>query len=217
MDDVIEAYFSAGGGYYKHLSGVVDDEGGGWFIGGGLNYQLGNGNLVGLFARRDQAEMRPIKGPNSEDTTYFTGGLSFTHLFLAEEAAPPPPPPAPVPAAAPPAKKKIVLRGVNFDFDKANIRADAKPILDEAVNTLKESSDVNISVEGHTDAVGSNAYNQKLSERRAKAVTDYLADHGISRARLSTAGFGESRPVATNDTAAGRAENRRVELKVSGE
>jgi outer membrane protein OmpA-like peptidoglycan-associated protein len=220
MDDIIEAYFSAGGGYYTHTTGVVDDDGGGWFIAGGLNYQLGNGNLLGLFARRDQADMRPVKGPSTDDTTYFTGGLSFTHLFLQEEpvAPVPPPPPAPPAAAAPaPVKKKIVLRGVNFDFDKASIRADAKPILDEAIATLKETVEVNVEVEGHTDSVGSEAYNQKLSERRARAVADYLSAGGINRSRINTVGFGESRPVTSNDTAAGRAENRRVELRVSEE
>jgi OOP family OmpA-OmpF porin len=114
-------------------------------------------------------------------------------------------------------KKKLVLRGVNFDFDKSNIRADAAPILDEAAATLKDEKDAVVSVEGHTDAVGSDAYNQRLSERRARAVAAYLAGHGIARSRLSTTGFGESKPVATNETADGRAENRRVELRVSGD
>lgn len=219
MDDIIEAYFSAGGGYYTHTTGVVDDDGGGWYIAGGLNYQLGNGNLLGLFARRDQANMRPVKGPSTDDTTYFTGGLSFTHLFLQEEpVAPVPPPPAPPVAAAPaPVKKKIVLRGVNFDFDQAKLRADAKPILDEAIATLQQTPEVNVEVEGHTDDVGSEAYNKALSERRARAVADYLTAGGVSRARLNTVGFGENRPLTSNDTAAGRGENRRVELRVSEE
>lgn len=219
FDEVLEAYFTSGGGIYTYTTGVIDDHGGGWFFGGGLNYQLGDGNQLGLFARRDQANMRPVKGPTSEDTTYFTGGLSFTHFFLeqAEAQAPPPPPPPPAAVAPAPIKKKIVLRGVNFDFNKSNIRDDAKPILDEAASTLKEVADVNVSVEGHTDGVGGLEYNQKLSERRANAVADYLGEHGISKSRLSTIGYGKTRPVATNDTAAGRAENRRVELRVTNE
>jgi len=113
------------------------------------------------------------------------------------------------------AEKKIVLRGVNFDFDKSNIRPDAAAVLDEAVRILSENTAVAITVEGHTDAVGSDAYNLALGKRRANAVRDYLARHGIDDSRLTTATFGEKKPVATNDSADGRAQNRRVELHVS--
>ena len=121
----------------------------------------------------------------------------------------PPPPPAPTPEV----KQKIVLRGVNFDFDRAEIRDDAASILDEAARILGENTDVNVSVEGHTDSVGTEEYNQSLSERRAAAVQDYLAGAGVGADRLSTKGMGESDPVASNDTGDGRAQNRRVELK----
>jgi outer membrane protein OmpA-like peptidoglycan-associated protein len=121
--------------------------------------------------------------------------------------APPPPPPPP-----PPVKKKIVLRGVHFDFDKANIRSDSVPILREAANTLKENPSVHVVVEGHTDSKGTEAYNQRLSLRRAEAVKDYLVKLGVSASRLTVRGKGESQPVASNDTEEGRAENRRVEL-----
>lgn len=127
------------------------------------------------------------------------------------QAPEPPPPPAPV------MKKKIVLRGVNFDFNKSNIRPDAVPILDQAISTLKESSDITISVEGHTDDIGSDEYNQALSLQRAEAVRAYLASHGIAASRMTVQGFGESSPVATNDTDEGRAQNRRVELRVTQE
>jgi OOP family OmpA-OmpF porin len=112
-------------------------------------------------------------------------------------------------------KRKIVLRGVNFDFDESTIRSDGKPVLDEAVRTLKEEAGITVSVEGHTDAVGSDAYNQGLSERRADAVADYLAAGGVARRRLSTVGFGEAKPVASNETEDGRAQNRRVEFRIS--
>lgn len=117
----------------------------------------------------------------------------------------------------PPAKpqRRIVLRGVNFDFDKATIRPDGKPVLDEAVRTLNEEAQIRVSVEGHTDAVGADAYNQRLSERRADAVAAYLRAGGISPKRMSTVGFGESKPVASNETEEGRAQNRRVEFRVS--
>ncbi|MBI3785722.1 MAG: OmpA family protein [Deltaproteobacteria bacterium] len=218
LDENLEIYISGGGGYYRHTTGVVDDDGGGWDIAGGINYECMPNHALGFFVRRDEAKMRPFKGPTDEHTSYVTGGLSYEHRFrpavaVVAEAAPPPPPPAAAPAA-PPIKKKLVLRGVNFDYNKSNIRNDAKPILDEAAATLKEESNVNISVEGHTDSRGTDAYNQKLSERRAKSVADYLSAHGIATSRLSTVGYGESRPVAGNDSDEGRAQNRRVELRV---
>ena len=111
-----------------------------------------------------------------------------------------------------PMKQKLVLRGVNFDFDKSTIQPEGKPVLDEAIRALNEQPNVRISVEGHTDAIGSDAYNQRLSERRAQAVVDYLAAGGVARSRMTARGFGESRPVASNDTADGRAQNRRVEF-----
>jgi len=144
-----------------------------------------------------------------------TFGLQLTYSFTAGDAVPPPPPPvaqaAPPP---PPAKKKIVLRSVHFDFDKATLKADAKPILDEAVQVLKQEGSVDIIVEGHTDSVGTEQYNLGLSRRRAETVRTYLVEHGIVRSRITAEGLGESKPVASNDTADGRAQNRRVELHV---
>jgi OOP family OmpA-OmpF porin len=111
-------------------------------------------------------------------------------------------------------QQKIVLRGVNFDFDRSTIRRDAADILEEAARILREDPDIAVSVDGHTDAQGTDAYNDRLSERRAQAVVDHLVGLGISSSRLQPQGFGESRPVATNTTEEGRAENRRVELNV---
>lgn len=140
------------------------------------------------------------------------GGLLGHCIF---DDAPPlpvaPPPPAP---PAPPVQQKIVLRGVNFDFDKAAIRADAVPVLKEAAEILKSNPSVNVAVNGYTDAIGSEAYNLKLSVRRADAVRNFLVGEGIAAGRLTTHGFGKANPVATNETEDGRAQNRRVELKV---
>lgn len=119
---------------------------------------------------------------------------------------------APVAVAAGAAKKSIVLRGINFDFDKSNIKPEAEPVLDAAAEVLKENPDVRVRVGGHTDSVGADAYNQGLSERRANSVRDYLVSHGIDASRLTAVGFGESQPVADNGTADGRAQNRRVTL-----
>ena len=115
----------------------------------------------------------------------------------------------------------IDLRGVNFDFDKDTLRPESIAILDEAVSILGKYDQLRVEVAGHTDAIGTDAYNQGLSERRAKAVYDYLTSHGIDASRLTGPnGFGESRPIAPNtnadgsDNPEGRARNRRTELNV---
>src|ERR1700683_3498670 len=125
------------------------------------------------------------------------------------QAAPPPPPPAPPP---PKLKEKIVLRGVHFDFNKANIRPGDAAVLDEAADTLKSHPLLNINVDGYCDAIGSEEYNLKLSQRRADAVSSYLEEHGVAAGHLIAAGYGKTNFVASNDTAEGRAQNRRVEL-----
>ena len=104
-----------------------------------------------------------------------------------------------------------------FDFDSAKIRPDAIPVLDKAVEWLNEFPTVKGVIEGHTDNRGSEQYNQGLSERRAKAVYDYLIDKGINKFRLSYKGYGESRPVATNETDEGRQLNRRIVLVLDEE
>jgi OOP family OmpA-OmpF porin len=105
-----------------------------------------------------------------------------------------------------------VLRNLHFDLDKSEIKPESYPVLDEAVKVLKENPGLRVEIEGHTDSQGSAAYNQGLSERRADAVMRYMTGKGIDSSRLSTKGFGLTRPVADNATAEGRALNRRVEL-----
>ncbi len=109
----------------------------------------------------------------------------------------------------------IDLKGVNFDFDKATLRPDAVAILDEAIAILQKYPQLRVEVAGHTDSVGTDAYNQGLSERRARAVYNYLTNAGVGADRLvGPNGYGESRPIDTNDTREGRARNRRTELNV---
>jgi OOP family OmpA-OmpF porin len=105
-----------------------------------------------------------------------------------------------------------VIYGINFDFNSDRIREESKPTLDKVAAILKESSDWQMLVEGHTDNIGGESFNRTLSEKRAAAVRNYLTGAGIDAARLRSAGAGFSQPVATNDTEAGRAQNRRVEL-----
>ncbi|MFA5940445.1 MAG: OmpA family protein [Sinimarinibacterium sp.] len=108
----------------------------------------------------------------------------------------------------------IVLYGVNFEFDKATLTANAKTLLGQVADALQRRADIVVEVGGHTDGKGSDAYNQRLSEARAAAVVDHLVSRGVAAARLRAAGYGETQPVADNDSDAGRELNRRVELKV---
>lgn len=108
----------------------------------------------------------------------------------------------------------IVLKGVNFDFNKDRLTANAKAILDGVDEALKASPSTNVELGGHTDGKGGDAYNQALSERRACSVARYLKGHGIDAGRMSPVGYGESKPIADNETDEGREQNRRVELKI---
>lgn len=113
-----------------------------------------------------------------------------------------------------PKEELMILRGIHFDFDKAIIKPEWKVVLDEGASTLLKRPEVNVIIEGHCDGIGSVPYNQKLSERRAKAVYDYFAKKGVKKNRMKAIGYGKSRPKADNATEEGRAINRRVELKV---
>jgi outer membrane protein OmpA-like peptidoglycan-associated protein len=128
--------------------------------------------------------------------------------------------PAPEPVAAPvvlPKEEIITIRDVHFEFNKATLTPGDKQQLDMVATKLKtEATNVQLHVSGHTDSVGSDAYNQKLSQKRAQSVTDYLVSAGIPRSSfVSVEGDGEARPVADNKTADGRALNRRVEIKIN--
>ena len=103
-----------------------------------------------------------------------------------------------------------------FDFDKSVLKAEGKAKLDDLVSKVKGINLEVIIAVGHTDSVGSDAYNQKLSVRRSEAVKAYLVSKGIEKNRVYTEGKGEKQPVADNKTAEGRAKNRRVEIEVVG-
>jgi outer membrane protein OmpA-like peptidoglycan-associated protein len=101
---------------------------------------------------------------------------------------------------------------ITFGFDKSDVQPQFYPVLDNVANTLRQYDQTVIEVAGHTDNVGSDAYNQDLSQRRADAVAAYLGTRGIARDRMMTVGAGKTRPIASNDTDQGRAANRRVEI-----
>ena len=147
----------------------------------------------------------------------------------APVVAPPPPPPAPVAAPAPPpakapapapqppaATKVTYAADAFFDTNKAVLKPEGKAKLDDLVAKVKGISLEVIIAVGHTDSVGSDAFNQKLSVKRSEAVKAYLVSKGIEKNRVYTEGKGEKQPVADNKTKEGRAKNRRVEIEVVG-
>ena len=102
--------------------------------------------------------------------------------------------------------------GITFDFDRYDLKPEFRPVLDNLASTLNEYNQTRIEVVGYTDSKGSDAYNQTLSQNRANSVAGYLGSRGVASSRMIVSGAGETRPVASNDTESGRAQNRRVEI-----
>jgi len=115
--------------------------------------------------------------------------------------------------AAPP-PRDVSLKWVYFDYDKATLTPQTIAVLDETVRTLKENPNINVELAGHTDGRGTDSYNLRLSQRRVENVKKYLTSKGISESRLKTVAFGKAKPVALNTTEGGRAQNRRVEIRI---
>jgi OOP family OmpA-OmpF porin len=131
------------------------------------------------------------------------GMASFVEQVFLQEA-----PPAPAPAP----KITWILSDVNFDFDKWDLRPDAKETLNRDLAILKENPQIKVEIQGHTDDIGTAEYNQMLSEKRANSVMNYLVENGIDPTRLTAKGYGEERPRFPNDSEENRARNRRVEM-----
>jgi outer membrane protein OmpA-like peptidoglycan-associated protein len=110
----------------------------------------------------------------------------------------------------------VALYGIYFDFNKATIRADSDPVLGKVLALLQSRPTLKLEIQGHTDNVGTDDYNQKLSEARANAVSAWLIAKGISADRLSAKGYGMKMPIADNGSDEGRAKNRRVEIQKQG-
>jgi len=109
----------------------------------------------------------------------------------------------------------IMPGNITFPTAQASIRADFYPVLDAVADVLKEYKNTTISVTGHTDNVGADAYNLKLSQDRANSVASYLVNRGVASGRVSAAGYGKASPIASNSSEAGRAQNRRVEVRIN--
>lgn len=209
------------GAYFRDISGVLDSSGAGVAGHLAVTRDIWEGFNAGIFARIEEQLLSPYppgpRGNNAygyrdnhvDDRQVVMAGVQLGWGMAPVVAAATLPPP---PAVEAPVRKKIVLRGVNFDYDKSTLQAAGRPILDEAAEILKSNPDVTVEVRGYTDSRGSDGYNMRLSERRAQTVKNYLVSRGVPASRLVTRGYGESDPVATNETAAGRAQNRRVEL-----
>ncbi len=186
--------------------------------------------IIGNFYGDEQTEI--IKYPEGERGAYY-----YIDDVLVRDAKPGEKlSPTPKKSIPPPPKRKIEqvastddepitafqfevgdimeLRNIFFEFDKAELLPESKDELDMLADLLYDFPHMEIEISGHTDNIGSDTYNQKLSEERAKAVVDYLVKNKADKARLSYKGYGMSKPVATNDTDEGRQRNRRVEFKV---
>jgi OOP family OmpA-OmpF porin len=219
-------YFGIAFGYADNEvdNSAADLQDGGYFIGPivGFEWDVTDSGAFRFEVGHKYADFDEV-GVSENGFWDTTVSVGFTHYFGAKAAPapapvapPPPPPPPPAPPEEPvkPLPVSITLNGVNFDFDKCTLRADAIAILDEAVRVLN-GNDIRVEVAGHTDSVGTEEYNQKLSECRAKVVGEYLTGNGVSGAKIASVnGYGELRPIDTNDTAEGRARNRRTELNV---
>jgi len=150
---------------------------------------------------------------DGENATDLAFNMALNYYFTAPaQAAEPAPAPVAQPEPAPPATRTITVQlKVLFEFDKAEVRAMYGDEIQAVASAMKEHDDIQLQLEGHTDSIGTDAYNQDLSLRRVEAVKAKLVrDYGISANRISTVGYGESRPIADNSTDEGRAQNRRV-------
>ncbi len=144
-------------------------------------------------------------------------GALVAPVAAAPAAAPVAAAPAPAPAPAPAVASKVTFAAdAFFDFDKSVLKPEGKAKLDDLTTKIKDIDLEVVIAVGHTDSVGSDAYNQKLSMRRSEAVKAYLVSKGIEKNRVYTEGKGEKQPVADNKTKEGRAKNRRVEIEVVG-
>jgi len=121
----------------------------------------------------------------------------------------PPPPPPP-----PPPRQPVSFHSMTFDFDKSDLNPGTRAELDRVAKSMQDQPALMLELQGNTDSVGSDAYNKALGDRRAKAVFDYLTSKGVDPSRLKRVSFGQSNPVASNATDAGRAQNRRVDIVI---
>ncbi|MQA53242.1 OmpA family protein [Pseudomonas piscis] len=218
--DSLRPYVSGGFGHQSRSNVAADGHGGRdkttqAIIGTGVKYYFTDN----LFAR---AGVEADYGMDNGKWDYAAlVGLGVNFGGNAGKVAPAPVAPAPAPEPAPEAPVAEVVRvelDVKFDFDKSVVKPNSYADIKNLADFMKQYPQTTTVVEGHTDSVGPDAYNQKLSERRANAVKQVLVNqYGVGAERVQSVGYGESRPVADNATEAGRAVNRRVEASVEAQ
>lgn len=228
--DVVVPYLAAGAGMQMYdadsdaIDGTYDKTRKDFILnyGGGLKVFL----TRSVALRGDVRHIVDFRGSDYYNKILYTAGLTFELGGKEEVKEAPAPEPEPAPAPAPvvtppppppaPAVKEqgsIIFRNIQFDLNKADIKAESYPILDEVVDYLKANPNVKMEVQGHTCNLGKAEYNMKLSDKRAASVKTYLVDKGVAADRLETKGYGLTKPVAPNDKEENRARNRRVEFK----
>jgi OOP family OmpA-OmpF porin len=212
--------------------------------GGGLLVGLGNQTGSYRLQLRTEAKYRREFIQNTQYVPNNPGdvilGVGFQLMFGAPTppppmAAAPPPPPEPAPAPLPPPaapechppagfqmdanchiiEQKVIVRAVDFEFNSAQLTAPAQQTLDEIDHALLNQPELQIEIQGYTDSVGSDSYNLNLSQKRAESVKVYLVSKGVSASVLTAKGYGKADPIASNKSAEGRAQNRRVAFSVS--
>jgi len=217
-DKKLVPYVAAGfGGVMLDTDHMNNDDYTAANYGGGIKYFLSENMAL----RADARHIIDLEHRNNNAA--FTVGMTF-QFGGEEKVVPPPPAPAPkvVPIEkieAPPLKEKITIDlKVQFDFDKSKIKPQYHDNIKKLADFMKKYPDVDAEIEGHTCSIGTSAYNKRLSQRRAESVKAYMVKHfGIAPARLTTIGYGESKPIADNKTRKGRIKNRRVYAIVSEE
>lgn len=187
-------------------------------VGAGLKYYFTDN----FYARAGLDGMYNIDDDQGEWAAGVGVGLNFGGNAGQRQVAAVEPAPAPAPAPAPePEPTPEVVRvelDVKFDFDRAQVKSESYADIQNLADFMRQYPQTSTTVEGHTDSIGTEAYNQRLSERRANAVRDVLVNqYGVESNRVSSVGYGESRPVADNSTEQGRAVNRRVEAEVEAQ
>jgi len=185
------------------------------------NWRNGHGNLIwkngtNELCWRDAGWTPATAAPGCDGALEAPKAAAPAPAAAAPAPAPAAKAPAPAPTPAVAAQKVTYAADAFFDFDKSVLKPEGRAKLDDLVSKIQGINLEVIIAVGHTDSVGSDAYNQKLSVRRAEAVKAYLISKGIERNRIYTEGKGEKQPVADNRTAEGRAKNRRVEVEVVG-
>ena len=199
----VGAAIGAGSGAAIGHQGDVDNKGEGSLVGAAAGAVLGG--LVGFVICKE--EPKAMEAVVAEPP-------------IVQEPEPQVPKPEPVvePVPEPPkVVEKIILNAIRFDFDRAVIKPEFFPVLDEGINILQQHPGRKVIISGHTCSIGTNEYNMGLSERRAESVKKYLVQKGLDQQRLTVQGYGEEQPVADNTTIEGRKMNRRVEFEVLDE